>query len=142
MKRPNGATILAIALLGWAAGCISPPGSTCSQLGGFACSAASQQGFLPVRPSLGALYEQYKAPLQTNVKDTTLGSKVGRATVNHIRDPLFTQLPLVTYGEVTGDAAVNFAAEKAGITEIHLIEVERLSVLGIFVQTTVIVHGD
>jgi len=127
---------------------ISPLGSTvvCSASGGAACGLSTvlggSRGGLPVVPSFGFLFERYKAPLQINVGGVTIGSKTGRARVTHFRDPFITQLPLITFGEFDGDAAVAVAAQRAGITEVDLIEIERLSVLGVFIQLTVVVHGD
>ena len=113
-------------------------------LGGAAASAAAGSGGdrLPVRPGVGFLFERYRAPIDTDVSSTTLGSKEGRATTVHIRDPLFTQLPIITYGEADRDMATVAAAQAGGITRVDLVEVERFSVLGIYVRETIVVLGD
>lgn len=58
-------------------------------------------------------------------------SKVGRATCRNI-------LGLVAFG----DATVQEAAREAGITTIHHVDYEAISVLGLFSSFEVTVYGD
>jgi len=140
--RSAGRCLLALGL-GLAAGCTAVP-LTGPILGGPAATTGTGafSDRLPVRPSVGFLFERYRAPLQTNVKDLTIGPKTGTAAIFHVRDPIFTNLPLVTLGNQTRDMAAAAAAQQGNISEIDLIEIERFSVLGIYVRETVIVHGN
>jgi len=97
---------------------------------------------LPVRPGVGFFFERYSAPIDTNVKDLTIGPKVGRSSVIHFSDPIFTRLPLVTIGEQRRGMAVAAAAKSGQIDQIDLVEIERLSLLGIFIRETIVVRGD
>jgi len=54
-----------------------------------------------------------------------------------IRDFLITG-----QGITWGDASVASAAKSAGITVVHHIDYEMMSVLGIYVEFTTIVYGD
>ncbi len=97
---------------------------------------------MPVVPSVGLLFEQYKAPVQTDAGGKRLGRKMGTAKVRHIFDPIFTRLPLVTWGDSKDGLAVMRAAENGGITTIRHIDYERTSVLSILVVVRIIVYGD
>lgn len=91
----------------------------------------------PVKPPIGALYSQVRAPLQHDFGDTKLGSKIGSTSVIAIHDILLT-------GQLfaTGDASVETAARNAGITTIHHVDYEIMSVLGVFARFTIFVYGD
>ncbi len=91
----------------------------------------------PVRPPGGFLYERVKAPLSINANATQLGSKVGTSRTQMIRDFLITG-----QGIAWGEASVASAAKSAGITVVHHIDYEILSVLGVYVEFTTIVYGD
>jgi hypothetical protein len=80
----------------------------------------------------GCLYANVRAPLDTNVDQTRLGAKVGKASAQSI-------LWLVA----TGDASVEAAARDGGLTTINHLDVEREVVLfGLFAKTTTIAYGD
>jgi hypothetical protein len=103
------------------------------------CMTAGTGGYtVPVRPPIGFILTHYKAPLQTNMYETRLGSKVGVARTQYIRDPVFTQLPLIAWGE----ASVEAAARDAGIKKVEHADYEVLSLLGIYIEFTVRVYGD
>ncbi len=143
MNRKRWALPSLLVGLGLCAGCFTPPLSG-PLLAGPAASTATgpTRDQLPVRPSIGLLFERYRAPVQTNVKDVTLGSKTGTAAVFHIRDPFLTGLPLVTLGNQDRDMATVAAARQGNISQIDLVEVERFSVLGVYIRETIIVHGE
>jgi len=134
--------LLALVLVGITTGCaVRPCGYT------FACGAMPRSGTtagsLPVVPSVGFLIEQYRAPLSTDVNDTTLGTKVGTAKTHHVGDPILTRMPLVTWGDLPGHMGVDTAAASAGIKTIRHIDYERFALLGgLYVQSTIIVYGD
>ncbi len=91
----------------------------------------------PVRLPPGLLYERTRAPLSINANATQLGSKVGTSRSQMIRDILLTG-----QGITWGEASVASAAKSAGITTVHHIDYEILSVLGIYVEFMTIVYGD
>lgn len=97
---------------------------------------------MPVVPSVGFLFERYQAPLQTNMKGDKLGSKMGKSRVHHIREPIFTQAPLFTWGDTPQDMAIAQAAKNGGIKTIRHIDYERFSILSTYVEITVMVYGD
>jgi hypothetical protein len=93
---------------------------------------------VPVQPPSGFIFSQFTAPLDTRFEATPAGSKVGTAKVQFLREPFFTNLPIITWG----DASLESAAASAGIQKIHYADYELLNVLYIYVQFTVEVHGD
>lgn len=128
--------IAAVALALLIAGCIGPVRRGCGFGAVPTCS-------LPVVPSFGGLFAKYKAPLQTQMHGgTRLGRKTGTAMVRSVRDPIFTQQALITWGETPQDAAIHTAAMNGGITTIRHVDYELLSVLSIYSELTVIVYGD
>lgn len=80
-------------------------------------------------PVIGALYTSVKAPL--GVTSNPVASKVGTAEATSI-------LGLVA----TGDASIEAAAKKAGISRISHVDYEAMSVLGIYAKFTLYVYGD
>jgi hypothetical protein len=93
---------------------------------------------VPLQPPSGFVFAQFTAPLDTRFEKTPVGSKVGTAQLQFLREPFFTNLPIITWG----DASLESAATSAGIQKIHYAEYKLLNVLGIYVQFTVEVHGD
>jgi hypothetical protein len=80
----------------------------------------------------GCLYSKVKAPLDTDVSVTELGSKVGTSKIQSI-------LWLVAWGD-GGTAA---AAHDGGITVIRHMDVENQTIFfGLYSRTTTIVYGD
>jgi len=92
---------------------------------------------VPVKPPGGFLFEKFSAPMQTNFDATAAGSKVGTATARFIYEPVLTRTSLTW-----GDASLRRAVEQAGITKVHYVDYEILSVLGVYVQLTTKVSGD
>lgn len=103
---------------------------------GLACASSPVR--VPVAPPSGLLFSYQSAPLETNFEATPLGSKRGEAQVHFLREPFFTNLPLVSWG----DASLAAAAQEGGIQTVHYADYTVLSVLGIYVQLTVEVSGD
>ncbi|MCB0324964.1 MAG: TRL-like family protein [Bdellovibrionales bacterium] len=80
----------------------------------------------------GCLYTDIKTPLDTDVAETTLGTKVGRASA---RSYLFLF--------ATGDASVEAAARDGFITTIrHLDAQQKVVLFGLYTETTTIAYGD
>lgn len=93
---------------------------------------------VPLQPPSGFVFAHFTAPLDTRFEATPAGSKVGSAELRFLREPFFTNLPIITWG----DASLESAVASAGIQKIHYADYELLNVLGIYVQFTVEVHGD
>lgn len=117
-------------------GAVAPIG--CGRFG-LAARAACGAGIVaPVVPPTGLLFSNYLAPLETNFEATPVGAKQGTALVRFLQDPIFTGLPILTWGE----ASIEAAAASGGISKVHYVDYEVLSVVGIFVQLTVRVWGE
>ncbi|MCB0583940.1 MAG: TRL-like family protein [Phaeodactylibacter sp.] len=80
-------------------------------------------------PLTGFIYTDLKAPLAAT--SNPVGNKVGTAEATSI-------LGIVA----TGDASIEAAAKKAGITRISHVDYEANSVLGVFAKFTVYVYGE
>ena len=80
----------------------------------------------------GCVYANFKAPLDTDLDRTQLGSKVGESKMQSI-------LWLVAWG----DAGTQAAARNGGITTITHADRRVLSILGgLYAEHTTIVYGD
>jgi hypothetical protein len=80
-------------------------------------------------PLTGFLYTDVKAPIAVTNHDVS--SKVGTAKATSI-------LGFVA----TGDASIEAAAKSAGITQIHHVDYQANSILGIVANFTVYVYGE
>lgn len=80
-------------------------------------------------PLSATLYMDVKGPVA--VTSNTGSSKVGSATATGI-------LGLIA----TGDASIDAAAKKGGITKIHHVDEHATSILGIIAKYEVIVYGE
>ena len=80
-------------------------------------------------PLVGGLYMDVKAPLA--VTSSSGSSKVGTAEATSI-------LGIIA----TGDASIEAAAKKAGITTIHHVDFQAMSILSLFAKYTVYVYGE
>lgn len=103
-----------------------------------ASACASSRVVAPVKPPPTLLFESFTVPADTNFESTPIGSRRGSAKVQFLQDPIFTGLPIITWG----DASVATAAAKGGIREIHYVDYDVLSVLGIYLEVEVHVSGD
>jgi hypothetical protein len=80
----------------------------------------------------GCVYTKVTLPLDTDVNQTELGSKVGRASVRSV-------LGAVAWG----DAGTKAAAENGNITTIRHLDQEQLVVLfGAYARYTTLCYGD
>lgn len=84
---------------------------------------------MSVTPVTGFLYTDVSAPVTATNHPSY--SKVGIATCTSI-------LGLIG----TGDASIDAAAKKAGITKIHHVDFKSTSILGLYATFTVYVYGD
>ncbi len=89
----------------------------------------SSCGAYVASPVTGFIYTDLKAPLMAT--SNPVASKVGTAEATSI-------LGIVA----TGDASIEAAAKKAGITRISHVDYEASSVLGVFAKFTVYVYGE
>ena len=80
---------------------------------------------------MGIIYTRVKAPLDTDMDKTSLGSKTGEASATGI-------LGLIAFG----DASTEKAADDGGITTINHADFEFFSILGLFSTFKTIAHGD
>ncbi len=85
----------------------------------------------PVIPPQGAIFSSTSAPIQTQFRDTDLGSKRGEATSIAI-------LGLIGIG----DASVYEAAQNGNIQTVKHVDYEIMNVLGIYVEFKTVVYGD
>jgi hypothetical protein len=80
----------------------------------------------------GCAYSKVTLPLDTDVNETDLGDKEGRASVSSL-------LWLVAWG----DAGVNAAAKNGNITTVKHLDVEQHAVFfGIYTKVTTIAYGE
>lgn len=80
----------------------------------------------------GCIFSQVRAPLDTNLEETNLGSKVGSSSAHIV-------LGLVSWG----DAGTRAAALNGGIETITHADQEFMVILGfVYLRRTVIVYGD
>lgn len=84
---------------------------------------------MAVSPATGVWYTDVKAPVAAT--ESSGSSKVGMGSVTSI-------LGLVA----TGDASIATAAKSAGITKVHHVDYETMSILGIYAKYTVKVYGE
>lgn len=99
-----------------------------------ALSRASRAALLAALAVLapGCLYAHFQTPMDRDLDQTRLGSKVGRASWRG-----YLWLCAV------GDAGTQAAAQDGGITVIHHADEEVFSVLfGLYFRRTTIVYGD
>lgn len=80
----------------------------------------------------GCAYMNVKVPLDTDLNQTVLGQKTGKASAQSV-------LWLFAWG----DAGTKAAAENGGITTInHMDEQIKMYLFGLYTKKTVIVYGD
>jgi hypothetical protein len=80
----------------------------------------------------GCIYSHVRRPLDLDLQETQLGSKVGTSSARSI-------LWLVAWG----DAGTEAAAKQGGITTLKHMDMEYTFVLfGLYAQVTTIVYGD
>jgi hypothetical protein len=80
----------------------------------------------------GCLYYNVSLPLDTNLDETQLGSKVGQA-----------QAQSVLWAVAWGDAGTQAAAKEGGITTVRHADQNGLVVFfGAYIRQTTIVYGD
>ncbi len=91
---------------------------------------------VPVRPPVGFLFTQVKAPLTTSADSSVPRTRKGQASSLYLREPFFG----TTYG--FGDASIKTAAEEGRIEQVAYAEYNMLLVLGFFGRLDVIVHGE
>lgn len=91
----------------------------------------------PVVPPPGLLFSTYKAPLQVDLENTTLGSKYGKASTSYFHDPILTGMSFAW-----NDAAIAEAARNGDIEQIRHVDYELMSILGIYARFTVHAYGD
>jgi hypothetical protein len=78
------------------------------------------------------LYGKVILPLDKDVADTTLGAKVGRASVQS-----------VAWLVAWGDAGVEAAAKNGGLTTVRHLDTERfVLIFGLYTRITTIAYGD
>jgi hypothetical protein len=90
-------------------------------------------GTAPVEPMKSPMGASWRAPLNTNLKDLTFGTKVGRATVRCYLFGLYAN----------GDMSVKTAADNAGIKTVRHVDYEYKNVFFFsYQEITTIAYGD
>lgn len=93
----------------------------------------------PVKPPMGLLFCNYKAPLTTDFRNNPTSSKIIKASKSktyYFHEILLTKMPIAW-----GDAEISEIARKANIKEISYAEYELLNVLGIYAEFTINLYG-
>ncbi|MFH1039185.1 MAG: TRL-like family protein [PVC group bacterium] len=80
-------------------------------------------------PIMGAIYTGVKGPGYA-IESTATFSKVGQSEAQAI------------ICVATGDASVQTAAQSVGITKIHHVDVDYMSILGVYGKVTTTVYGE
>jgi len=86
----------------------------------------------PVIPPQGWVYNDTKAPISTNFKDTPVGTKVGTASASSLLWGLMG----------FGDCSIHAAAKQGGLSKIYHADYEHFNILGVYTKTTVFVYGE
>ena len=95
----------------------------------------------PVVPPSGAIFTLYKAPLDVDFSDDNgtptevRGLEMGDARAHYI------YIPQVGIDFAWGDASIEAASLDGGLSTVEYADYELLSVLGIYVSTTIEAHG-
>jgi len=84
-----------------------------------------------VKPGVGWLYADYKAPVDIDADPTKYVEKSGEASVENILGWI-----------LTGDASIEAAAKDGGISNIHYIDYKFKNILGFYTKFTTVVYGD
>lgn len=103
-----------------------------------ACSLAPVTA--PVVPPPGLLFTQYKAPMDVEFSKEGAGTPMtglrsGTSETSYIQ----LWYRVLSFG--WGDASIEEASRQGGISEVSYADYEVLSVLGLYVNTKVTVHG-
>lgn len=86
----------------------------------------------PVIPPQGWVYNDTKAPITTNFKDTPIGTKVGSSSSSSL-----------LWGLIAfGDCSIHSAAQQGGLSKIYHADYEHFNILGLYSKTTVYVYGE
>lgn len=87
--------------------------------------------FAPVIPPQGGVVTVVKAPLDTDVEKTDLGTKTGSASS-------FSILNLVAFG----DCSITAAARNGGLNKVNQADYKYINILFVFQKFETIVYGD
>ena len=85
----------------------------------------------PVVPPQGFAFSSTEAPIDTDLNNTDLGSKMGKSSAVCV-------LALFSFG----DASIGTAARDGNIQIVKHADYKYLNVLGLFQSFTTVVHGD
>jgi hypothetical protein len=85
----------------------------------------------PVMPPQGLIVSSIQAPIDTDVENTPVGVRSGRASSTSI-------LGLVSFG----DASTHTAASNGGIKKINHLDYEYVNILFLYQQFTTIAYGE
>lgn len=94
----------------------------------------------PVKPSLGGIYTDVKAPLTVDYNGNPTGMstmKVSKKNTRYLMIPIFGN---PSFG--WDDAAIGQIARQGGIKDVSYADYEFMNVLGIYAEFTVNVYGN
>ncbi len=93
-------------------------------------TGCAAQAMSPYTPVTGLWYTEVQGPYAVT-SNVTQSPKMGSGTVE-------SYLGLVA----RGDISIDTIAKEAGITEIHYVDYETMSILGLYAEVTVKVYGE
>lgn len=96
----------------------------------------------PVVPPQGALFTQFKAPLQTHFANEGEGTRTGPSLRVGESETKYVFVPFFWVTFAWGDASVDNALSRSGISTLHYADYEYTNILGIYAETKVIVYGE
>ncbi len=102
-------------------------------------STGFPQPLVSVRPPLGILYSDNKAPMSTAWNETPVGGKEGTSVSYSIGVPvLFGGSARVAWG----DGSVESAQKNGGLSKVNYTEYTSWSILSVFTKTTTHAYGE
>ena len=132
-RRKTGLLVCCLLFLSLAACAGGSPG----RIGAFLGSRTKAA----VIPPIGILYTGTKAPVAAGVSGKSLGSRIGRSSVNSIAIPPNPFIPAVALFS-WGDMSERTSAANGGITKVTHADYEMTMVLLFFRRVTLITYGE
>jgi hypothetical protein len=92
----------------------------------------------PVKPPMGLLYANYKAPLTVDFDGNPTGGNLIKASESKTH---YIFIPFIYIGLAFGDAEIAGIAKEAGIETISYVDHEFYNILGIYARFTIHIYG-
>jgi len=94
----------------------------------------------PVKPPLGGIFTEIKAPLTTDYNGSPTGASMMKASKSNTRYLYIPFLYTSSFG--WDDVAIGKIAREGGIKDVSYADYELFSVLGVYAEFTVNVYGN